>query len=201
MIQNKASVTSEFKAKLIFRLRETFHQLLMERFRRWYWCAQGMQVGPGGRLARIYVTWPHQSKIGANCKIEHGVYFHFDGIYGPGPSIVIGDNCFIGSNCEFNITSRLEIGSDCLIASGTVIVDHNHGMEPKKLIRTQKGVSNPVVIGRNVWIGANCVILQGVHIGEGAIIGAGSVLTKHVPSLALEAGVPAKVLKTRAPNS
>jgi acetyltransferase-like isoleucine patch superfamily enzyme len=188
---------SEFKAKLVFRLQETFQKVFKERLRRWYWSAQGMRVGSGTRLARIYATWPHQTLLGANCKIEHGVYFHFDGLYKPGPSIVVGDDCFIGSNCEFNITTCLEIGSDCLIASGTVIVDHNHGLEPEELIRLQKGTSSPITIGKNVWIGANCIILQGVNIGDGAVIGAGTVLTKSVAEHTIVVGVPARVLRTR----
>jgi acetyltransferase-like isoleucine patch superfamily enzyme len=194
----ESTMTSEFRAKLVFRLRETFQKVFMERLRRGYWSAQGMEVGSGTRLARIYATWPHQARLGANCKIEHGVYFHFDGLYKPGPSIVVGDDCFIGSNCEFNITTRLEIGSDCLIASGTVMVDHNHGMELEDLIRVQKGTSSPITIGKNVWIGAKCIILQGVNIGDGAIIGAGTVITKSVPEHTIVAGVPARVLRTRA---
>ena len=54
-----------------------------------------------------------------------------------------------------------------------------------------------VVIEDDVWIGANCVILSGVHVGHGAVVAAGSVVTKNVPSYALVAGVPAKVIKYR----
>lgn len=54
-----------------------------------------------------------------------------------------------------------------------------------------------IVIDGNCWIGANVVILGGVHIGGGAIIGAGAVVTKSIPSMAIAVGVPARVIKSR----
>ena len=57
------------------------------------------------------------------------------------------------------------------------------------------------LIEDDCWIGANAVILGGVHIGKGAIIGAGAVVTKDIPSMAIAVGVPAKVLKYRGAQS
>lgn len=58
----------------------------------------------------------------------------------------------------------------------------------------------PVVIGNDVWIGANVVIMPGVHIGNGAIIGAGAVVTKDVDDYAVVGGVPAKLIRYRFPK-
>ena len=55
----------------------------------------------------------------------------------------------------------------------------------------------PVVIGNDVWVGANAIILPGVTIGDGAVIAAGAVVTHNVESYAIVAGVPAKVIKYR----
>lgn len=57
-----------------------------------------------------------------------------------------------------------------------------------------------IVIGNDVWIGANAVILPGVTIGDGAVIGAGAVVTRDVPDYAIVVGVPAKVIRKRFNN-
>ncbi len=55
-------------------------------------------------------------------------------------------------------------------------------------------------IENDVWIGANAVILGGVHIGRGAVVGASAAVTKDVPSMAVVVGVPAQVIKFRGPE-
>lgn len=55
----------------------------------------------------------------------------------------------------------------------------------------------PIIIGNDVWIGANCFILDGVEIGDGAIIAAGSIVTKNVEKYSIVGGVPAKFIKHR----
>lgn len=56
-----------------------------------------------------------------------------------------------------------------------------------------------IIIGNDVWVGRNTMILDGVTIGDGAIVAAGAVVTKDVPPYAIVGGVPAKVLKYRFP--
>lgn len=58
-----------------------------------------------------------------------------------------------------------------------------------------------IVIGDDVWIGARALILRGVTVGDGAIVGAGAVVTKDVPSFAIVAGNPAKIIKWRKPGT
>ena len=55
-----------------------------------------------------------------------------------------------------------------------------------------------VKIGKDVWIGANAIVLKGITIGNGAILGAGSVVTKDIPPYEIWAGVPAKFIKERS---
>ena len=72
----------------------------------------------------------------------------------------------------------------------------NHNFAEKDLRIDEQGVStNPVTIGDDIWIGANAVILPGVHIGSHCVVAAGAVVTKDVPPHSLVAGVPAKVIK------
>ncbi len=62
---------------------------------------------------------------------------------------------------------------------------------------TYNRFSEPCVIGNDVWVAANAVILRGVNIGDGAVIGAGAVVTKDVPPYSIVGGVPAKIIKQR----
>lgn len=58
-------------------------------------------------------------------------------------------------------------------------------------------ITKDVVIGDNVWLGINVIILGGVTIGEGAIIQAGAVVVKDIPPLGIAGGNPAQVFKYR----
>lgn len=159
----------------------------------------GMRIGAGTLLPSVHVTWPHQVSLGSGCTLEQGIDFKFDGIWAPGPSIIIRDRVFIGSGCEFNIRRRIEIGSHCLIASGCKFVDHDHGTARRDLpMREQAtGGEAEIVLGSDVWLGANAVVLKGVRIGRGAIVAAGAVVTKEIGEFQIWGGVPARQIGER----
>jgi virginiamycin A acetyltransferase len=114
-----------------------------------------------------------------------------------------------GPNLE--IQSRLypvNIGGFCSIAKGVLfqsyfhdherltthfILHHVFGEEWGKEL-TSKG---PIVVGNDVWIGAQSIIMSGVSIGNGAVVAANSVVNKDVPAYAIVAGSPAKLIKYR----
>jgi len=183
------------KDRLVFRL---LHRAGPARFvRTWLLRAAGMRVGEGTWLPKIHVTWPHQVSLGRRCRLEHGVYFHFDGVWKPGPSIVVGDRCFLGAGCEFNARLRIEVGNQCLIAAGSRFVDHDHDLSGVGPLPPRSGLSAPIVLHDRAWIGANAVILKGVEIGEGAVIAAGAVVTKSVPPNEIHGGIPARRIGER----
>ena len=158
---------------------------------------QGMEIGVNTYIPKVFITWPHQVKIGSNCRLERNIIFNFDGIYQPGPNIIIGDNNFIGNGVEFNIQARLTMGNSCLIASGVKFIDHDHGTKKSAYIKNQQSKKQEIKIGNDVWIGANAIILKGTIIEDGAIIAAGSVVKGHINSMEIWAGVPAKKIKER----
>ena len=157
----------------------------------------GMKIGEGSNIPGIYITWPHQVSIGRNCRLEHGIFFKFDGIWRRNTSIKIGDNVFIGSFCEFNIRKNIVIGNNSLIASGCRFIDHDHGVALGALMREQPGPEKSIVIGKDVWLGCNVIVLKGVEIGDGAVVAAGGVVTKSILSNEIWGGVPARKIGER----
>jgi acetyltransferase-like isoleucine patch superfamily enzyme len=158
----------------------------------------GMKIGDNTLVpANMVVTWPHQVSIGAKCALEHGIYFKFDGVWSEGPSIIIEDEVFLGFGCEFNINYGIKISKYSNIASGCKFIDHDHGTKIGILIGPQTTVKEKIVIGQDVWLGCNVVVLKGVSIGDGAVVAAGAVVTKSIPANEIWGGVPAKYIKTR----
>lgn len=181
--------------KIFFRLRTLpFIHIWLHRM---WWQIQGAQFGARTRVPPLAMTWPHQVAVGANCILESDIFFKFDGIWQPGPSIVIGDRTFLGRGCEFNIRTRIDIGCDCLIASGCKFIDHDHGFALGKPMNIQLGEEAAIVIEEDVWIGVNVVVLKGVTIEGGAIVAAGAIVTKNVGANEIWAGVPARKIGQR----
>lgn len=112
------------------------------------------------------------------------------------PTVSIGDNTYIGEGTR--IRGKVKIGCDVLIAQNVHIVAFNHRYENYRVpIRLQGENFGEIVIGDDVWIGVNAVVLNNVTIGNHAIVGAGAVVTKNVPAWAIVGGAPARVLKYR----
>lgn len=137
------------------------------------------------------------------------------------PNIIVGDFSYIAdTDFESHVThlydfigDKLIIGKFCQIASGVEFIMNgaNHqmnavttfpfytlegwDMEPPSM--DDLPLKGDTVIGNDVWIGQNTVILPGVHIGDGAIIGANSVVGSNVEPYTIVAGNPARVIRKR----
>src|ERR1022692_3148543 len=88
------------------------------------------------------------------------------------------------------------IGARVSIGANVVVVDTDfHPLTPElRRNSPNAGVSIPVAIEDDVFIGMNSLILKGVHIGRGSVIGAGSVVTRNIPELVVAAGNPAQII-------
>ena len=137
------------------------------------------------------------------------------------PNIIVGDFTYIAdSEFESHVTNyypwsrdKLIIGKFCQIAAGVEFVmnDANHqmntvttfpfytleGWEMNAPDPSEMPFKGDTVIGNDVWIGQNAVILPGVHIGDGAVIGANSVVGSNVAPYTIVIGNPARVLRKR----
>lgn len=98
---------------------------------------------------------------------------------------------------------RVEIGDGTIIAPNVIIVDSDFHAQwpPESRFSPSTGESDrEVVIGKNVWIGMNTVVLKGSRIGDNSIIGAGSLVTGEIPPNVIAGGNPAKVLRPIGPE-
>ena len=109
-----------------------------------------------------------------------------------GKNIHIGENVFINACCHFQDHGGVTLGDGCQIGHNVVFATLNHGLEPENRRFTYPA---PIVLGRNVWVGSNATILQGVTIGDNSVVAAGAVVTKDVPADTIVGGVPARVIK------
>ena len=109
-----------------------------------------------------------------------------------GKNISFGKNVFINAGCHFQDQGGITIGDGVLIGHNVVLATANHALEPSK---SRKLNYKPIVIGDNVWIGSNSVILQGVTIGQWAVVAAGAVVTKDVEPYTVVGGIPAKFIR------
>ena len=87
----------------------------------------------------------------------------------------------------------MTLGDGCQIGHNVVFATLNHGLAPEERVSTRPA---PIRLGKNVWVGSNATILQGVTIGDNAVVGAGAVVTKDVPANMVVGGVPARIIKS-----
>jgi len=124
-----------------------------------------------------------------------------EGSWIAGHALVRGD-VELGAHTTVNpyamISGKVRCGDGVRIASHVSIVGFNHGFDdPDVPIHTQKHESLGIVIGDDVWIGANAVVLDGVTVGKGAVIAGGAVVSRGGPPLAIVGGIPARVVRYR----
>ena len=109
-----------------------------------------------------------------------------------GKNITIGNHVFFNSGCKFQDQGGITIDDGALLGHNVVLATLNHCMIPEQRANLEPA---PIHIGKNVWIGANAMVLPGVTIGDGAVIAAGAIVTKDVPANTIVGGIPAKKIK------
>lgn len=110
-------------------------------------------------------------------------------------SIEFGDRVSLAAFVHIWGKGGVTIGNRVMIGAHTAITSLTHDYNESDMYSSL--VEKPVIIGDDVWIGSNCVIVPGVRIGNGAVVGAGSVVTRNVESNAIVAGGPARPIKLR----
>lgn len=167
-------------------------------------------------------TCSHRVVLHSSCQIDNladcpariviGENTHIRGhllVFPNGGQLSFGKQCYVGENSKIWSMDSIHIGDHVLISHGVNIHDNNaHSLSAssrrKHINQLYNGGGHPlelldvsrraVVIGDDVWIGFNAVILKGVTIGKGAVIAAGALVTKDVPSFSIVAGNPATII-------
>lgn len=157
-----------------------------------------------------------KSFYGSKCKIGNNVVLNSDSkhsntalstrckfVVGYTGSIEIGENTML-NGCSITSYKSVIIGKNCQIASFTLITDTDfHPVNPyerEKQITRQKYAletvsKKNVIIGDNVWIGWNALILKGTIVGNNSVVAAGSVVLGEFPANVVIAGNPARIVK------
>lgn len=117
-----------------------------------------------------------QVEIGKNAVIMMGAVINIGAVIGEGTMIDMG--AVLGG--------RATVGAHCHIGAGAVLAGV---IEPAS--------AQPVVVEDNVLVGANAVIVEGVHVGKNAVVAAGAVVLEDVPENAVVAGTPARIIKMK----
>ncbi len=149
--------------------------------------ASDVIIGPGARIFQPDLVNLYGCTIGAGTRV--------------GAFVEIQKNASIGERCKISshsfICEGVTIEDECFVGHGVMFTNDvypravNDDGSPQteadwKVVKT--------VVRKRASIGSNATILAGVTIGESAMIGAGAVVTRDVPSFAIVAGVPARVI-------
>ena len=117
-------------------------------------------------------------------------------IYGDYKNLILHRNSEINYGCFLLAKNKILVGENSTLAYKVTILTSANPNGPLNLLsRIYPKMTAPVIIGDNVWIGANSVILPGITVGRCSVVAAGAVVTKDVKPFTLVAGVPAKMIK------
>ncbi|BAY61490.1 transferase hexapeptide repeat protein [Calothrix brevissima NIES-22] len=167
-------------AKYYFAIKQLYYQ----------WRYPNLTLEPGVLIkGKLTVSGDVKVKIGAGTRIAMHVK-----IYGSG-EVTIGRNTLL-NGCWIGSVKSIKIGDECLISDCFLQDSDYHNIDPNlRFDPPGPKVSAPIVIERNVWVGARATIMKGVHIGQDSVIGLGSIIRKSVPSGVVVIGNPQQIVK------
>jgi acetyltransferase-like isoleucine patch superfamily enzyme len=138
--------------------------------------------------------------LGADMTLAAGMGPDYD--LGEGTVVRIGSGCAIGRGSHIVAHKSVDIGDHVYTGPYVYITDQNHSYANTEIpVGLQWPVDDPVSIGDGTWIGANAVILPGVHLGRNCVVAAGTVVRPgRYPDHSVVAGVPGRVVREYDPE-
>jgi acetyltransferase-like isoleucine patch superfamily enzyme len=148
---------------------------------------EGCFVAPS---AKVFAEPGRRVRVGAGASIGAEAFVH-------GP-VRLGAQVSVNARATLDGgRAGIAVGEGTRIASGAALYAFDHGFAAYAPVRDQPVRSRGIEVGRDVWIGANAGVTDGVRIGDGAVVGMGAVVTRDVPPGAIVGGVPAAVIDWR----
>ncbi len=135
--------------------------------------------------------------VGPRCMIDSFVKFKPAGGSG---DVVLGERVMVNSGCVFYTGHGIRIGNHVAIAANCTFAPCNHAFGSRDKPIADQGFmpsKGGIVIEDDVWIGANCVLLDGAHLAQGCVLAAGSVLKGRTEPFGIYAGSPARRIAER----
>jgi maltose O-acetyltransferase len=139
-------------------------------------------------LARQTILRQLLGGIGRNSIIESPFYCTY------GKNTHIGDHVYMNFACTILDNGGVRIGDHVMFGPNVQIYTAAHLLQAEPRNEGLE-VAKPITIEDNVWIGGSTIVLPGVTIGRNAVVGAGAVVTRDVPTDAVVAGNPARVIR------
>jgi acetyltransferase-like isoleucine patch superfamily enzyme len=171
---------------------------------------ENVSVDDSAYLETSYSFLLYRSQLPEGLRIGRGSTTYLGTMFDIGPRghVTIGDFSLV-HGAWFICDSQINVGDYALISWNVVFMDtYGVSFNPSERRRQlellafaqdrrmpRSAPASPIRIGRNVWIGFDCVILPGVTIGDGSVVGARSVVTEDVPPFTIVAGNPARAIR------
>ncbi len=192
---------------IIKKLKIVFHPYVLIEKIRWFFESKNLKYcGKKSTMGYNFsILEAHNISMGTNVVFGHDCIIasyerHFDEKTGYNPILNIGNNINFGNYCHISCLNRIIINDGVLTGDNVSIIDNYHGDLSMNEINVRPALrklysKGPIEIGKNVWIGKNVCVMPNVKIGDYAVIGANAVVTHDIPSHAIAAGVPARVIR------
>lgn len=134
-------------------------------------------------------------------QVGQDVTIHHDVLFSSGRNIALGDGVFINRRVMLDDRGPLSVGDHSMLAAGVVVETHAHVFDDFSKPMPKGGrLMKPVTIGAECLVGYNAVVMAGTTLGQRVIVAANSVVTKDVDDYHVVGGVPARTIKTIAPE-
>jgi len=166
----------------------------------WEVVRYGLSLGALKAMVERYAWYVHDHIAGkSKMKIKGNPRIHPTASLRCGANIQLGQNSHINQFCCIwaSENSKIVLGDNLLMGPGVKIFSSNHSTKLGLTMNEQDWKEKDVIIGNDVWLGANVVVVPGVKIGDGSVVASGAVVTKDVLPYSMIGGVPAKMIKGR----